>query len=92
MLNRECAKIIEKKQWESEQSRVHFQSGVRLGIATFNVMISLLPPKIISLLEFVGFSGNKVTYTTSSSTARSPLLNAGISLGKRSWLNIWLVY
>ncbi|CAH0578141.1 unnamed protein product [Chrysodeixis includens] len=56
---KECAKILDKKQWESEQSRIHFQSGVRLGIATFNVMISLLPPKIISLLEFVGFSGNK---------------------------------
>ncbi|CAB3225308.1 unnamed protein product [Arctia plantaginis] len=56
---KECAKILEKKLWDSEQSRLHFQSGVRLGIATFNVMISLLPPKIISLLEFVGFSGNK---------------------------------
>ncbi|KAJ2954346.1 hypothetical protein O0L34_g2605 [Tuta absoluta] len=56
---KDCAKILERKQWESEESRVHFQSGVRLGTATFNVMISLLPPKIISLLEFVGFSGNK---------------------------------
>ncbi|KAJ8737169.1 hypothetical protein PYW07_000440 [Mythimna separata] len=56
---KECSKILEKKQWESEQSRIHFQSGVRLGVATFNVMISLLPPKIISVLEFVGFSGNK---------------------------------
>ncbi|CAG9781916.1 unnamed protein product [Diatraea saccharalis] len=34
--------------------------GVRLGTATFNLMISLLPPKIISVLEFVGFSGNKI--------------------------------
>uniref|UniRef100_A0A2A4IVM8 Tetratricopeptide repeat protein 39B n=1 Tax=Heliothis virescens TaxID=7102 RepID=A0A2A4IVM8_HELVI len=58
-LNRECAKILEKKEWETELSRVQFQSGVRLGIATFNVMISMLPPKIISVLEFVGFSGNK---------------------------------
>lgn len=57
---RECARILEKKQWESESSRVNFHSGVRLGTATFNVMISLLPPKIISLLEFVGFTGDKV--------------------------------
>ncbi|XP_013189458.1 tetratricopeptide repeat protein 39B [Amyelois transitella] len=56
---KDCAKILEKKQWESEEAKVHFHSGVRLGTATFNVMISLLPPKIISLLEFVGFSGNK---------------------------------
>ncbi|XP_047040838.1 tetratricopeptide repeat protein 39B-like [Helicoverpa zea] len=56
---KECAKILEKKEWETELSRVQFRSGVRLGIATFNVMISMLPPKIISVLEFVGFSGNK---------------------------------
>ncbi|XP_073953356.1 tetratricopeptide repeat protein 39B-like [Choristoneura fumiferana] len=56
---KDCAKILARKQWESERSRVHFHSGVRLGTATFNVMISLLPPRIISLLEFVGFSGNK---------------------------------
>lgn len=56
---KECAKIIEKKQWDTPKSKMHFQSGVRLGIATFNLMISLLPPKIISLLEFVGFSGNQ---------------------------------
>ncbi|XP_030021632.1 tetratricopeptide repeat protein 39B [Manduca sexta] len=56
---KDCAKILEKKQWENHVSKIQFQSGVRLGIATFNLMISLLPPKIISLLEFVGFSGNK---------------------------------
>ncbi|XP_026315175.1 tetratricopeptide repeat protein 39B-like [Hyposmocoma kahamanoa] len=56
---KDCAKILERKQWESEDSKVHFHSGVRLGLATFNLMISLLPPKIISVLEFVGFSGNK---------------------------------
>ncbi|KAL0852117.1 hypothetical protein ABMA28_000357 [Loxostege sticticalis] len=56
---KDCAKILDKKRWDSEESKIHFQSGVRLGTATFNLMISLLPPKIISLLEFVGFSGNK---------------------------------
>ncbi|XP_050683675.1 tetratricopeptide repeat protein 39B-like isoform X2 [Leptidea sinapis] len=56
---KDCVKILEKKQWEDPESKVHFESGVRLGVATFNVMISLLPPKVIALLEFVGFSGDK---------------------------------
>ena len=30
-----------------------------MGIGTFNLMISLLPPRIIKLLEFIGFGGNK---------------------------------
>lgn len=39
---------------------MHFESGVRMGVGTFNLMISLLPARIIRLLEFIGFSGNKV--------------------------------
>lgn len=31
-----------------------------MGLGTFNLMISLLPARIIKLLEFIGFSGNKV--------------------------------
>jgi hypothetical protein len=30
-----------------------------MGNGTFNLMISLLPARIIKLLEFIGFSGNK---------------------------------
>lgn len=59
---KECVKILQKKErkyWKTEKSMIHFQSGVRLGMATFNLMISLLPQKIIELLEFVGFSSNK---------------------------------
>lgn len=39
--------------------QVHFESGVRMGIGAFNLMISLLPARIIKLLEFIGFGGNK---------------------------------
>ncbi|CAK1554906.1 unnamed protein product [Leptosia nina] len=57
---KDCVKILEKKtRWDDTESRVHFESGVRMGVATFNVMVSLLPPKLITLLEFVGFSGDK---------------------------------
>lgn len=32
-----------------------------MGNGTFNLMISLLPARVIKLLEFIGFSGNKQT-------------------------------
>ncbi|XP_041987412.1 tetratricopeptide repeat protein 39B-like [Aricia agestis] len=54
-----CAKLLEHRQWENDQSRWHFSSGVKLGLGTFNVMIAMLPPKLISVLEFVGFTANK---------------------------------
>ncbi|XP_047543625.1 tetratricopeptide repeat protein 39B-like isoform X1 [Vanessa atalanta] len=76
---RNCAKILEKKTWESEESHTHFESGVRLGLATFNVMIALLPPKVITLLEFVGFTADK-------EKGKSELITGARSPGLRSVL------
>lgn len=58
---KECNVILTSREWsENEKSyKEHFESGVRLGIGAFNLMISLLPSKIIKLLEFIGFSGSK---------------------------------
>ncbi|XP_058834912.1 tetratricopeptide repeat protein 39B-like isoform X1 [Topomyia yanbarensis] len=56
---KECNNILTQRNWKSESSKVHFESGVRMGLGTFNLMISLLPGRVIKLLEFIGFSGNK---------------------------------
>lgn len=56
---KDCCLILTQRKWESEESKIHFESGVRMGNGTFNLMISLLPSRIIKLLEFIGFSGNK---------------------------------
>lgn len=58
---RQCSHILEKRNWEKESSKLHFESGVRMGVGTFNLMVSLLPARVIRLLEFIGFSGNKVS-------------------------------
>lgn len=36
-----------------------FEGGVKLGVGSFNLMLSLLPQRILRLLEFIGFSGNR---------------------------------
>ncbi|XP_069482154.1 tetratricopeptide repeat protein 39B isoform X2 [Ambystoma mexicanum] len=36
-----------------------YEGGVKLGIGAFNLMLSLLPGRILRLLEFIGFSGNR---------------------------------
>uniref|UniRef100_A0A1B6HRS6 Tetratricopeptide repeat protein 39B n=1 Tax=Homalodisca liturata TaxID=320908 RepID=A0A1B6HRS6_9HEMI len=56
---KECANILHQRHWTDETHKVHFESGVRMGIGAFNLMISLLPSRIIKLLEFIGFSGSK---------------------------------
>ncbi|CAH3115655.1 unnamed protein product [Pocillopora meandrina] len=45
--------------------RKDFEGGVHLGIGGLNSMLSLLPAKIIKLLEWVGFPGDKVTLSGS---------------------------
>ncbi|XP_021926288.1 tetratricopeptide repeat protein 39B-like isoform X2 [Zootermopsis nevadensis] len=56
---KECMNILNQRNWGDESHKVHFESGVRMGIGTFNLMISLLPGRVIKLLEFIGFSGSK---------------------------------
>nr|XP_018917260.1 PREDICTED: tetratricopeptide repeat protein 39B-like [Bemisia tabaci]XP_018917261.1 PREDICTED: tetratricopeptide repeat protein 39B-like [Bemisia tabaci] len=57
---KECSHILNHRNWaKKEPHKIHFESGVRVGIGAFNLMISLLPTRIIKLLEFIGFSGSK---------------------------------
>ncbi|XP_015786877.1 tetratricopeptide repeat protein 39B [Tetranychus urticae] len=57
---KECNNILNQRvSWSSEKVKRHFESGVRMGLGTFNLMISHLPSKVLRLLEFVGFSGNR---------------------------------
>ncbi|XP_075219598.1 tetratricopeptide repeat protein 39B-like [Lycorma delicatula] len=56
---KDCQTILNTKHWNNESHEVHFESGVRMGIGAFNLMISLLPSRVIKLLEFIGFSGSK---------------------------------
>jgi hypothetical protein len=37
--------------------KMHFEGGVKMGIGTFNVIISLLPARVMKILEIAGFSG-----------------------------------
>ncbi|XP_022914988.2 tetratricopeptide repeat protein 39B-like isoform X2 [Onthophagus taurus] len=56
---KDCSQILQEKNWGSSPTKVHFESGVKLGLGAFNLMISMLPGRVIKLLEFIGFSGNK---------------------------------
>ncbi|KAK4328683.1 hypothetical protein Pmani_000930 [Petrolisthes manimaculis] len=56
---KECWHILEGRDWSKDPDKMHFESGVRMGVGAFNLMISQLPQKILKLLEFVGFSGKR---------------------------------
>jgi len=56
---KECWNILQQRDWSNDQHKSHFEGGVRLGVGTFNLIMSLLPPRITRLMEFVGFSGSR---------------------------------
>lgn len=57
---KECMQMLATRNWETSKEKEHFESGVHLGVGAFNLLISQLPTRILKLLEFIGFSGNKV--------------------------------
>uniref|UniRef100_A0A8C2ZXZ8 Tetratricopeptide repeat protein 39B n=1 Tax=Cyclopterus lumpus TaxID=8103 RepID=A0A8C2ZXZ8_CYCLU len=56
-----CLHVYLTSQDPDGQSDVfrQFDGGVKLGVGSFNLMLSLLPHRILRLLEFIGFSGNR---------------------------------
>lgn len=58
---RECHQVLQMTQDSANKNETfyQFEGGVQLGIGAFNLMLSLLPGRIIRLLEFIGFSGNR---------------------------------
>nr|XP_019950989.1 PREDICTED: tetratricopeptide repeat protein 39B-like [Paralichthys olivaceus] len=57
----ECQNMLNISQGLAAQSDSfrQFEGGVKLGIGSFNLMLSLLPQRILRLLEIIGFSGNR---------------------------------
>ncbi|VDK71695.1 unnamed protein product [Dibothriocephalus latus] len=56
---RTCWKIHTNKDWGNSPSRAAFDCGVHMGVGAFNLLLSLLPSSVLSVLEIVGFSGDR---------------------------------
>ncbi|GAB1289942.1 Tetratricopeptide repeat protein 39A [Apodemus speciosus] len=69
---KELDSLVQSSQYSKGESHRHFEGGVKLGVGAFNLAmpsthplpltpqtLSMLPTRILRLLEFVGFSGNK---------------------------------
>ncbi|XP_033978029.1 tetratricopeptide repeat protein 39B [Trematomus bernacchii] len=56
---KECQNSLNAAQDVQSDAFKQFEGGVKLGIGSFNLMLSLLPQRILRLLEFIGFSGNR---------------------------------
>ncbi|KAI3353109.1 hypothetical protein L3Q82_019675, partial [Scortum barcoo] len=50
---------VTKDMEKQKSTHIHFMGGVNMGIGSFNLMLSLLPSKVLRLMEFLGFSGDR---------------------------------
>uniref|UniRef100_A0A3Q3W8E5 Tetratricopeptide repeat protein 39B n=1 Tax=Mola mola TaxID=94237 RepID=A0A3Q3W8E5_MOLML len=44
---------------KQKSTHIHFRGGINMGIGSFNLMLSLLPSRVLRLMEFLGFSGDR---------------------------------
>ncbi|XP_060061891.1 tetratricopeptide repeat protein 39A isoform X2 [Erinaceus europaeus] len=56
---KELDSLVQSSHYCKGENHRHFEGGVKLGVGAFNLTLSMLPTRILRLLEFVGFSGNK---------------------------------
>ncbi|KAM7394376.1 hypothetical protein PAMP_021183 [Pampus punctatissimus] len=50
---------VTKEVEKLKSTHIHFRGGVNMGIGSFNLMLSLLPSRVLRLMEFLGFSGDR---------------------------------
>ena len=66
-----------KKEWKSEFLKKEFIYGAKFGLGVYQLYLSVLPGKILKILEWVGFKGDReiglqlLYETADSNTCRS---------------------
>ncbi|XP_029014242.1 tetratricopeptide repeat protein 39B-like [Betta splendens] len=60
LIYKECQAMMQKAEnLQKLSTHIHFRGGVNMGIGTFNLILSLLPSRVLRLMEFLGFSGDR---------------------------------
>ncbi|KAJ3601058.1 hypothetical protein NHX12_032031, partial [Muraenolepis orangiensis] len=59
LIYKELDSYIQSQDTVVGPSHLHLKGGVAFGIGAFNLTLSLFPARILKVLEFAGFSGDK---------------------------------
>uniref|UniRef100_A0A8D3C1J9 Zgc:158403 n=1 Tax=Scophthalmus maximus TaxID=52904 RepID=A0A8D3C1J9_SCOMX len=74
LIYKELHSFVKSHNCHKGPSHVHLVGGISFGIGAFNLTLSLFPPRILRVLEFAGFSGDKVwLYRSRSPRSRRKL-------------------
>ncbi|CAJ1075423.1 tetratricopeptide repeat protein 39A [Xyrichtys novacula] len=59
LIYKDLHSYIKSQSFLQGPSHLHLEGGISFGIGAFNLTLSLFPPRILKVLEFAGFSGDK---------------------------------
>ncbi|XP_062264930.1 tetratricopeptide repeat protein 39A isoform X2 [Platichthys flesus] len=59
LIYKELNESIQSNNCLKGPSHLHLAGGISFGVGAFNLTLSLFPPRILRLLKFAGFSGDK---------------------------------
>ncbi|XP_028310994.1 tetratricopeptide repeat protein 39A isoform X1 [Gouania willdenowi] len=59
LIYKELHSFIKSNNCVKGPSHLHLEGGISFGVGAFNLTLSLFPPRILRVLEFAGFSGDK---------------------------------
>ncbi|XP_048474063.1 tetratricopeptide repeat protein 39A isoform X1 [Rhincodon typus] len=59
MIYKDLHNFLQSDLFNKGPNHSHLEGGISLGIGAFNLTLSLFPTRILKLLEFAGFSGDK---------------------------------
>ena len=54
------------RSWKSEILKKEFESGAKFGLGVYQLYLSILPPKVLKILEWVGFKRGLIKNETST--------------------------
>ncbi|XP_008562862.1 PREDICTED: tetratricopeptide repeat protein 39B-like [Galeopterus variegatus] len=56
---KDCQQVLAEIPNSQSKAHKHLVGGIKFGLGAFNLMFSLVPPKILKLLNVVGYSGDR---------------------------------
>ncbi|XP_062933831.1 tetratricopeptide repeat protein 39B-like [Cynocephalus volans] len=56
---KDCQQVLAEIPDGQSKAHKHLVGGIKFGLGAFNLMFSLVPPKILKLLNVVGYSGDR---------------------------------
>ncbi|KAK2092369.1 hypothetical protein P7K49_028897 [Saguinus oedipus] len=56
---KDCQQILMQIPDNQSKTHKHLVGGIKFGLGAFNLMLSLVPPRILKLLNIIGYSGDR---------------------------------